>query len=386
MPVDLDKWARGQVDALVALGDDAIDAERYIKAVLSWLPEGADPSTFVPTEEQLDSIGVVDEAAVGDARVVWFSANWVSGKFKRLLDARSPVREFDPDQARDESGKWTSGGGGSYASAKEKKGVPPAIEVDEMGEEWRLKRGMGDTDKLVGLMAQSIAPGVRKVPKDPMMVVSVMIKTSNAKLAEIKAQGCVTFSEATGLSSDTVRAFQDSWATTSGDEHETSVMLQNQAAHLFEVDGGYYSDDKVIQASLAQGQYGPSPGKSDEIRTYLAAVYDKTQNDLAAAGIENVILYRGMGTDGFGELGRADPGEIVTHTSNPLSSWSLSREIGSVFAKTHAYGQHGIVLAMTVPRERIFSTASNGLGCYGEAEVILIGGVKDEAVILEDIR
>ena len=89
MPVDLDKWARGQVDALVALGDDAIDAERYIKAVLAWLPEGADPSAFVPTEEQLDSIGVVDEAAIGDARTLWYSADWVSGKYKRLLDSRS---------------------------------------------------------------------------------------------------------------------------------------------------------------------------------------------------------------------------------------------------------------------------------------------------------
>ena len=90
MPVDLDKWARGQVEALVALGDDVIDAERYIKAVLAWLPEGADPSTFVPTEEQLDSIGVVDDAATADARVIWYSANWVTGKYRRLLDARSP--------------------------------------------------------------------------------------------------------------------------------------------------------------------------------------------------------------------------------------------------------------------------------------------------------
>jgi len=89
MPVDLDKWARGQVEALVALGDDAIDAEAYIKAVLAWLPEGADPSTFMPTQEQLDSIGVVDDAAIGDARTLWYSADWVSGKYRRLLDSRS---------------------------------------------------------------------------------------------------------------------------------------------------------------------------------------------------------------------------------------------------------------------------------------------------------
>lgn len=85
-PEQLAKWAEKQIQALITIGLDAIEAERSVTWVLQHLPPGADPTTYVFPAEVLNE--PLDEKAIGDARQDWYNSDAVPAKYKRLLDAR----------------------------------------------------------------------------------------------------------------------------------------------------------------------------------------------------------------------------------------------------------------------------------------------------------
>jgi hypothetical protein len=85
-PEQLAKWAEGQIQELIKIGYDAIEAERSVNWVLQHLPPGADPRTYVFPAEVLNE--PLDEAAISDARTDWYASEAVPNKYKRLLDAR----------------------------------------------------------------------------------------------------------------------------------------------------------------------------------------------------------------------------------------------------------------------------------------------------------
>jgi hypothetical protein len=85
-PEQLAKWAEGQIQELIKIGIDAIEAERSVNWVLEHLPPGADPRTYIFPAETLNE--PLDQKAVDDARADWYAANAVPNKYKRLLDAR----------------------------------------------------------------------------------------------------------------------------------------------------------------------------------------------------------------------------------------------------------------------------------------------------------
>lgn len=85
-PEQLAKWAENQIQALIRIGFDAIDAERSVNWVLQHLPPGADPTTYIFPAEVLNE--PLDEKAIDDARADWYASGAVPNKYKRLLDAR----------------------------------------------------------------------------------------------------------------------------------------------------------------------------------------------------------------------------------------------------------------------------------------------------------
>lgn len=89
-PEQLAKWAEKQIQALITIGLDAIEAERSVTWVLNHLPPGADPTTYVFPADVLNE--PLDEKAVTDARQDWYSSTAVSNRYKRLLDARERDR------------------------------------------------------------------------------------------------------------------------------------------------------------------------------------------------------------------------------------------------------------------------------------------------------
>ena len=85
-PEQLQKWAEGQIQELIRIGYDAIEAERSVNWVLEHLPPGADPRTYVfPAETLYEPF---DQVAIADARISWYASDAVPNKYKRLLDAR----------------------------------------------------------------------------------------------------------------------------------------------------------------------------------------------------------------------------------------------------------------------------------------------------------
>lgn len=82
---DHSKWAEEQIQALMDIGIDEAEAQRSINWVLKNMPEGADPSRWIPTAAQLDT--PLDEADIQDARTDWYAKDSVPPEFNRLLDA-----------------------------------------------------------------------------------------------------------------------------------------------------------------------------------------------------------------------------------------------------------------------------------------------------------
>ena len=85
-PEQLAKWAESQIQALIALGVDAIDATRSVGWVLDHLPPGADPNSYVFADITIDE--PLDDKAIAAARIDWYASPAVPARFKRILDAR----------------------------------------------------------------------------------------------------------------------------------------------------------------------------------------------------------------------------------------------------------------------------------------------------------
>ena len=74
-----------QTAELIRLGVDIHDIERTLTWIDATLPQGQQPSTWMPSANDL----VEDVAAtVSDARLNWYSKRSVGARFKRILDAK----------------------------------------------------------------------------------------------------------------------------------------------------------------------------------------------------------------------------------------------------------------------------------------------------------
>ena len=88
MPTDRVRWAERQIEALIEMGDDPQDAEKFVAAVLARVPEGEDPDTYLPSPMLGTRDATVTDEDVTDARADWYASDDVPARFKRLLDAK----------------------------------------------------------------------------------------------------------------------------------------------------------------------------------------------------------------------------------------------------------------------------------------------------------
>lgn len=156
----------------------------------------------------------------------------------------------------------------------------------------------------------------------------------------------------------------------------------------------FHTDMKVqeaIDAANLFDRFGIDPNpRSSATQGFIKAVYQNTQSKLASApqSIGYITLHRGMvlKTDSS-FLDLVPEGEdifnvprLTLNGANSLSSWSTDFGTALEFANRvpSDYGG-GVVLTMTVPVSRIFSTAISGPGCLNEQEFILLGRDGDEA-------
>lgn len=226
-------------------------------------------------------------------------------------------------------------------------------------------------------------------------------------------------SEDTGLDYDRVSDLVKTWSDTSNDNNPTSLGLQMAAHEEFGTPLTDWQQEKINSVTrkiTLEGQERDfHPDYVDEYnsaredgRKFLRAMYDRTQKEFEAAGIENVLLYRGAiriekGTEPETWPKLYDQQELE---ENAMESWSLSFQTASSFAHSfEGIGGHGlpgmegiegvhfqnpekltevgVVYQAVIPRERILCTPKTGMGCLSEFEFVVLGSdAKDEARVV----
>lgn len=163
------------------------------------------------------------------------------------------------------------------------------------------------------------------------------------------------------------------WAMNSGGTHTPSVLMQQAVKDEFGLNGPpapaltkeAFDDLMVKRYAYSGGWY----------RRVARVQYEHTQEELAAAGITEISVYRGMFPQG--PLSPSVPdwakNEGVGPTDmSPANSWSTYLKTAKIFS-----GEHGLMMSGKVPVELILGSARTGFGCYNEQEFVVMSADGD---------
>lgn len=192
--------------------------------------------------------------------------------------------------------------------------------------------------------------------------------------------------EMAGLESrDPIDSIVGTWASTSNDTNLTALSFQQAVSEEFGIPLSNWQENQLkfskepSVSGLTPAQRGQSPIADRATERRIArAMYERTQSDLASVGYkpgDKVKVFRGV----YSSQGNA--GDQIDLAQNTISSWSLKPGIASKFAKDNR--PNGIILAMEVPVESIFSTARTGIGTSYESELVLFGVPGNQATVAE---
>lgn len=107
----------------------------------------------------------------------------------------------------------------------------------------------------------------------------------------------------------------------------------------------------------------------DVLRTFVRIMHDRTQADLAEAGIDQVKLFRGFQFPNGRVPAALDrpEGEIISDLEfQPGSSFAWDPDV------VHQGGFASYMVSTVVPRKRILATARTGFGTMEETEVVVL--------------
>lgn len=135
-----------------------------------------------------------------------------------------------------------------------------------------------------------------------------------------------------------------------------SIIFQRAIADAFGLDHTHDNRAADDVHADAMSVYDAAPAAW---QAYVKALYQQTQEGLAAAGIRDATLFRGSNG---------------STTDSPVSSWSVSPNIALTFGDT--------IRRATVPASDIFATPLlTGIGKSEEAEVVLLNRPRSEWVV-----
>jgi hypothetical protein len=147
------------------------------------------------------------------------------------------------------------------------------------------------------------------------------------------------------------------WAQTSNNNNPCSQAMQQAAAQQFNLDN--HAEWDGMEGDLKIATDAAYAANGAVYSAFLQAQYDNTQDQLKAAGIESITVYRGS------TIGDWSAQEVSTR---PMSSWSTS------FGTAAAFGGEGVIYRTEIPAAQIMSTAGTGFGCLNEFEIVALGG------------
>jgi GNAT superfamily N-acetyltransferase len=307
------------------------------------------------------------------------------------LRERGEFKEFDPNQPRDESGRWTTGaptaGAGEVppgwsallpssgderatsalvARAREDKADRALNDPSKSREEYKARIANEISDRLQGNSAwEKYVAEARPAPTE-------------AEAGPWAGVFGRTQEQAAGDSVTAASNLVHGWAITSGDHSPQAIAMQ--AAIKDEFNLRDVTEDHLRPNEVINGKATDDYAKNgDAYRAFARAMYDNTQDDLKAKGITDMTVYRGMSfanAEDAERIGLKLDGQPqkVEVTQQPASSWAYSFETAKMFT-----GPNGVVMAATVPAERILSTMNSGFGAKPEQEVVLLGGEDEVA-------
>jgi len=181
------------------------------------------------------------------------------------------------------------------------------------------------------------------------------------------------------------------WAITSNDSNVEALAIQQVAERTFGItDAPSWDKLTTGEDNNAGTNYPPSAvaelveSHGEMIQGFLQSQYESTQSFLKSSGIEEVTLYRGIDPRGAGPemLALTDniaEGRVANFdhdvAGRPMSSWSTSEMVANQFGAIH--------LTTTVPASQVLSLPITGIGCLHEKEVVLLGGVIQADVYLK---
>lgn len=170
------------------------------------------------------------------------------------------------------------------------------------------------------------------------------------------------------------------WASSSGDSNPWSIAMQ-RAIHE-EFDSGGQWNPHGMNLDTAMGGYSNSGGPSLDstwgngvgafYRRFVRVMYDNTQAQLAADGVTEVSLYRGM--QGAGGHQWSTIGSHPVTDLMPANSWSSAENVAGNFGGGNYTGSGARMLVGTFPASRLLGSARTGFGCWGEWEFVVLNG------------
>jgi hypothetical protein len=284
--------------------------------------------------------------------------------------------KYSEDQPRGEGGRWVGGEGASGVAAPEQADRPQAREIEQ-----EIDQAVKDPNVDAGQQKDAVAKSlVARLKDNPAWKEYVASGSHNRLIAQMwaKHEDGGTYAAASILVAN--------WAGSSGDHDEDGVLMQRAINDEFKLDAKtdhmvFHEGDNQARVDRLYEQNGAG------LRAFARAMYDNTQEQLKDAGVDRVLLYRGMsfgnatqaGNAGFvaqnPRAGRAFETRTATVAEQPASSWSYNPDVAVHFSQS---ADVSTVMAAEVPASRILSTSRTGFGARGEDEVVVLGTSSDQ--------
>jgi hypothetical protein len=185
--------------------------------------------------------------------------------------------------------------------------------------------------------------------------------------------------ERSGLEYDKVDQMIRKWASTSNDNDASALHLQERASEMFGIDLSDWQKQKIKMLSNKTSSFTDA-----EVDKFLKAMYENTQDQFRAAGIDTVKLSRGIdlpmddlyrmreaGYEGIKE------GDTIAMKQNVMESWTLNEQTAEDFGN--------LIIEVDVPVDRIIGNARTGFGCFSEYEFIVLGSDAEELATILSI-
>ena len=176
------------------------------------------------------------------------------------------------------------------------------------------------------------------------------------------------------LSEEVASQLVECWANSSGDGIGESVAIQDIVREKFGLEDTpsfNVDEDSRDTADILREELG------DVLEAYVDSVYEETQDRLKELGIDSLTVYRGMhvpkGEEGVGNR---------QVRMQPISSFSTNYDEAYAFARSAEGKKVSALMAVEVPREKVFSTSISGLGCLREEEVVVLGGEVEAKMVV----